>query len=157
MSMRFSIRGGTVIRRELERLLDAYPEAMGAAIYQEGLAIEADAKARTPVDTGRLRASAFVTPPKRGEITQVMVRYPDSGPGESSILSVIATGDRRRVSVQVGYATDYAPYVHENLEAHHAVGEAKFLENAVNARTAGFAERVAANTKRLAEAGVGVK
>lgn len=31
-------------------------------------------------------------------------------------------------SVIVGYTQQYAIYVHENLEAHHPVGQAKFLE-----------------------------
>jgi len=34
----------------------------------------------------------------------------------------------KQPKVTVGYATDYAVYVHENLEAYHPVGEAKFLE-----------------------------
>jgi uncharacterized protein YyaL (SSP411 family) len=33
--------------------------------------------------------------------------------------------------VVVGYTADYAVYVHENLEAYHSVGQAKFLESAV--------------------------
>jgi hypothetical protein len=32
------------------------------------------------------------------------------------------------VSVIVGYTAAYAIYVHENLTAHHPVGQAKFLE-----------------------------
>lgn len=32
------------------------------------------------------------------------------------------------VSVVVGYTQSYAVYVHENLEAFHPVGQAKFLE-----------------------------
>lgn len=32
--------------------------------------------------------------------------------------------------VRVGYSADYAVYVHENMEAHHPVGQAKFLETA---------------------------
>lgn len=33
--------------------------------------------------------------------------------------------------VLIGYTAAYAPYVHENLDAYHKVGEAKFLEKAV--------------------------
>jgi hypothetical protein len=33
-----------------------------------------------------------------------------------------------RVSVVVGYTAYYAIFVHENMEAHHPVGQAKFLE-----------------------------
>lgn len=32
--------------------------------------------------------------------------------------------------VQVGYTAEYALHVHEDLEANHTVGNAKFLENA---------------------------
>lgn len=31
-------------------------------------------------------------------------------------------------SVIVGYTQNYAVYVHENMESHHPVGQAKFLE-----------------------------
>ena len=34
-----------------------------------------------------------------------------------------------RVSVHVGYTQNYAIYVHENLNAKHPVGKAKFLED----------------------------
>lgn len=34
----------------------------------------------------------------------------------------------KKVSVSVGYTQNYAIYVHEDLEAHHDVGQAKFLE-----------------------------
>lgn len=35
------------------------------------------------------------------------------------------------VSVVVGFTAAYAVYVHENLDAHHPVGQAKFLEEPV--------------------------
>lgn len=34
--------------------------------------------------------------------------------------------------VEVSFGTNYALYVHENLEAHHPEGEAKFLEKGSN-------------------------
>ena len=37
---------------------------------------------------------------------------------------------RSQPKVRVGYSAPYAVYVHENLEAHHPVGQAKFLEAA---------------------------
>lgn len=36
--------------------------------------------------------------------------------------------EQANVSVIVGYTQSYAIYVHENLEAYHKVGQAKFLE-----------------------------
>lgn len=38
----------------------------------------------------------------------------------------LRTNGKERLTV--GYSAPYAVYVHENLEAHHTVGEAKFLE-----------------------------
>lgn len=57
-----------------------------------------------PVDTGALRASGHVVPPKT---------------------------DREKVTVELAFggpAADYAVWVHENLDAHHNVGQAKYLE-----------------------------
>ncbi len=36
--------------------------------------------------------------------------------------------DNLNAAVLVGYTASYAIYVHENLEAYHEVGQAKFLE-----------------------------
>lgn len=40
--------------------------------------------------------------------------------------------DRKPLEVTVGAHTDYALFVHENLRAHHNVGQAKFLEDPAN-------------------------
>ena len=49
-----------------------------------------------------------------------------------------ALGKRAReakdVSVLVGYTQNYALFVHEDLEAHHPVGQAKFLEQPARER-----------------------
>ncbi len=57
--------GGTdkEVQRALEKVSKQYPEATWASLYQEGFAMAASAKKRTPVRTGRLRASAYVSPP----------------------------------------------------------------------------------------------
>lgn len=39
------------------------------------------------------------------------------------------TGDK--LEIVIGYKAPYAVYVHENLEAYHPVGQAKFLEVAI--------------------------
>lgn len=36
-----------------------------------------------------------------------------------------------KLGVSVGFSAAYAIYVHENLEAHHDTGQAKFLESAL--------------------------
>lgn len=50
-----------------------------------------------------------------------------------------------QTAVAVGYTQRYAIYVHENLEAHHPVGQAKYLEQP--ARELPLGEIIASNMK----------
>ena len=82
-----------------------------------------EAKRRTPVDTGELRASGHVT---MGETENGGVR------------AELAFG---------GPAAPYALTVHEDLEAFHKVGQAKFLESVLNESARYFLARVGAKIK----------
>jgi len=93
-------------------------KAIANSLYVECELIKTVSMKRTPVDTGVLRASHEVQKPKiEGE----------------DISCSIAVG---------GPAAPYAIYVHENLMAHHPVGQAKFLESAINDAKPGLSERV---------------
>jgi hypothetical protein len=50
-------------------------------------------------------------------------------------------GSKKRTTVM--YTAPHATFVHENLEAHHDNGEAKFLENATKAHRSDMAKIVA--------------
>ena len=96
-------------------------KAVGKAAYREGVTIMAEAKTLCPVDNGFLKASGHVRKPEY---------------------------DGPRVSVTIGFggvAEAYAVVQHENLEFHHTVGQAKYLEQP-------FAEAKDGMTARLAEA-----
>ena len=91
----------------------------GNALRAEGELIVTEAKRRTPVLTGVLRDSGHPIGP---EI------------------------DGRSVSVKLtfgGAASGYAIFVHENVAAHHHVGQSKFLESAVLEAAPYLAGRVA--------------
>lgn len=110
----------------LMALEGAVPEAMGTALYEfaEGDLLPL-AKERTPVDYGILRDSGLVKLPK---IT------------------------KDGVTVEIGFgggAAHYALWVHEDLEAKHEVGQAKFLESAINDLAGSFLPTVAANLARV--------
>jgi hypothetical protein len=82
------------------------PRELARALFQEAERVMAEAKRRTPVDTGALRSSGTVSAP---------------------------TADAGGFQVQLSFGGPSAPYglyVHEDLEAHHPVGQAKFLESA---------------------------
>jgi hypothetical protein len=115
------------IQRKLFELMAKARGAAAAALYQEGLAVDAESVKRTPVDTGRLRATHYVSPPtQRGA----------------------------HVVVEIGNGTEYAIHVHERTELHHKTGEAKFLQNAMNARKAGMLERLAKRTAANIKRGI---
>jgi hypothetical protein len=95
------------------------PQVVANALYAEGQIEMTEAKRRTPVDTGELRASGYV--------------------GEPEIRG-------RRVTVDMGFggaASEYAVYVHEDLEALHPVGQAKYLESTLLESAPHMANRVA--------------
>jgi hypothetical protein len=98
---------------------------MERALYEFALGrVMPLAKERTPVEFGTLRDSGLVDPPTSG------FGY---------------------VKVELGFggaASAYAIYVHEDLDAHHDVGQAKFLSSAMDDTAADFLEEVGANFAR---------
>lgn len=127
--MTLKIAGLKGLTARLNGLAKSAPREAAAALYQEGLALQALAVSKTPVDTGRLRASAGVSPPeRRGNVVEVFVYF----------------------------GTNYAVYVHERLDVHHPVGEAKFLENAARERAPGFRDRMADRIRANLESGTAV-
>ena len=103
----------SLLKAKIDATTEAIIEATRASIYQEGLAIMAISVRKTPVRYGRLRASAFVHPPKR------------------------------ELEAVVGYGVEYALPVHEMTEANFTTGEARFLEKAMNERSRGYEKRLA--------------
>jgi hypothetical protein len=59
-------------------------------------------------------------------------------------------------SVRVGYTASYAVYVHEDLTAHHTVGQAKFLLDPARALAKELGTIVATARKRGASTGQGL-
>jgi len=100
--------------RRIDGAKEQIIDAVRASIYQEAQGIIAKSVRNTPVDTGRLRASAFATLPEEKEI-------------ESTI----------------GHSVEYALAVHESTEMQFVTGGAKFLERAINDRRQGYEERLA--------------
>jgi hypothetical protein len=70
---------------------------------------------QTPVDTGALRASGRVT-----------------------LIGAVGP----KFIVELGYHTNYAAAVHEDLTAAHPVGKAKFLEDPVKAGVKAMERRI---------------
>lgn len=114
-----SMSGGDAMRQRLARIRTQFPNAVAEALFQEAQIELTEVKRRTPVDKGTLRASEHIIGPIiRGK----------------SIYVLIAAG---------GPAAPYAIYVHENLDAFHKVGQAKYIESVILESRPYMAARVA--------------
>lgn len=105
--------------KRLKQLQEQLPDEFGNALRQEAEIEATEIKKRTPVETGALRASIQVEGPIR---------------------------DGRKVTCKIsagGPAEPYALVVHEDLEAYHKVGEAKYIERPLAESAPHLAERVA--------------
>jgi hypothetical protein len=96
------------------------PNAVGRAMYEEFSIELTEAQQRTPVDTGALRRSAFITQPEQEADGAITMRMGFGGP-----------------------AAPYAVFVHEDLNALHPIGQAKFLESTLNESAPYMAGRIA--------------
>lgn len=127
MSMRFRLLGIGQFKSRLERVHSRFPTAVEKALREEAEIEMTESKRRVPVDTGVLRASGHVTP----------TQY-----------------DGRTISVALVYggaADQYAIVVHEDEEAFHKVGQAKYLESVLHESEPYMGKRIAArvNLERL--------
>jgi hypothetical protein len=102
--MGFELRGVAEMDANMRRIAAAVEGAKGGALYRRAEAISTASDPLVPVDYGILKNSRFVDKPQQ---------------------------DGNTVSVRLGYGGAAAPYaaiVHEDMEAHHDVGQAKYLE-----------------------------
>lgn len=107
LNMQLQLQGTEALQATLRSAGPLAGEAMKAGLYEAAESIMTEAKSRTPVDTGTLVNSGAVLPP-------------------------VVEGTHFEVTMGFGgAASDYALIQHENLEYHHNVGQAKYLEGPV--------------------------
>lgn len=103
---------------KLAAIVVSNPMRVGIALYQEALIEEQESRRRTPVKKGVLKGSHETDKPK-------------------------ISGMDISVTIRVGGpAAPYAVHVHENLEAYHPNGQAKFLESTIRESAKHMASRV---------------
>lgn len=114
------IVGADQVFDKADKALDEIVARTAEALQARAAAVRDAAAADCPVRTGALQQSAYASP--------VAV--------ESGALTV-----------EVGFKVEYAPEVHERLEAVHRAGHAKFLEQAAHAEGATLAQSIADTAK----------
>jgi hypothetical protein len=119
----FDLKGTADVQGKIAAALLTMRDKAEAALSQVAEQEMTESKKRVPVDTGTLRDSGHVQQPER---------------------------DAEGISVTMGYggaAEDYAIVQHENLEFHHKVGQAKFLESVLQESAPYLLERIAKRIK----------
>jgi len=105
--------------RGLRRAMVVAPQQFADALVEEGLIEVAECQAVTPVDTGNLRDGIHLEGPMQ----------------EGNRIYVLVATDPAQ--------DDYALIVHEDLDAFHAVGGPKYIENPLRESAPYLADRVA--------------
>lgn len=108
--IQLEIKGDGPIVAELRRMQKICPPAAASTIYAFATRVMRESVKRTPTSTGELKDSAYVTMP-----------------------STTST----RLSIELGYGSEHAVQVHEDTEASHDDGEAKFLQKALDGARSG--------------------
>lgn len=129
--MRFEVEGLSDLLTTLGSMDSRVLHAAKEALVIEGETVMTRAKRLTPVDTGALRSSGRVQAPVLESPTRASVTLGFGGP-----------------------AKVYAIYVHEDLNARHRVGQAKFLEQPVREAASRFARNVSAHVSSRLKRGM---
>jgi hypothetical protein len=93
---------------------------------------------------------------RRGALAESVEEFGDVELGESAKLVPVKTGELKesryrgkakfagnKITVLLGYTAPHAQTVHEDMEAFHRVGQAKYLEQPLNESAPYFPSRVA--------------
>lgn len=117
--MNLKVKGLNEVRARLRAIAKKSPSVVGRALFDEAEIEATEAKKRTPVDTGALRASIHVTPPT-------------------------TTGRLVRVEIVAGGpAVPYALIVHEDEEAFHKVGGPFYISSVLKESERHMLQRIA--------------
>lgn len=110
------------MQSKVARIAKQFPDQVAAAVTEEAEIEATEVRRRTPVATGALKGTIHVVPPERtGFAGRVIEAYVVAG----------------------GVAAPYALIVHEDLEAFHPVGQAKYLESVILESRPFMGERIA--------------
>jgi hypothetical protein len=125
-TVRLQVSGQAELTSAIRKARKRFPEAFAGALYRLGVRILANALPRTPVEFGPLRASGYVSPPRKSD----------------------------EPSVEIGFGTRYAVVQHQSPGFRHPRGgEAFYLRNAIDALTPSALVMLARDAAALAASG----
>lgn len=136
----------TSFEKNLQKVGENLQANMDKGLLQAALLLQRESQRLVPVDTGALKNSATV---RRIEGKE--------GLGKKIInfgRKLIGKKAKKDFGYEVGYSQSYAVWVHENVTAHHPVGQAKFLEQPARALRGELGRIVALEMKAKSNQGV---
>lgn len=141
-----TLTGMDALNANLRRLSgDELRLAVEQGLFEIGSIMEGDAKELVPVDTGNLRDSGFT-------ITSRLQRLgPTAEVSGEAQASVEEGGTINAVVGFGGPSAEYAIVQHERTDFHHRIGQAKYLETAVNGQVDEIAPTIAARVQDMIE------
>lgn len=99
--------GESKVLKNLNEALSKINNKTAKSLAQVGILVKGRSQALTPVDTGNLKAGHYTS----------------------------LGGSKNNPIVEIGLTAPYAVPVHEDLNANHPTGQAKFLEQGLNMST----------------------
>lgn len=116
------------LSKEITKIKGRTKKGLLAAAYY----IKLKSQEKTPVDHGLLKASHYVSDGEQGFFSKnIIAEIGIGGTGAVSEDQFDASAVNLENAAELGASVNYAIYVHEDLNAEHAHGQAKFLENAM--------------------------
>lgn len=116
MAFEVTVTGMAEVRRSLLALVEQLPARAAVGLNEVAEETMTDAKQHTPVKFGTLKRSG----------------------------TVHKHATAADLTAALSFGTEYAVFVHERTELRHTVGEAKFLEHALQRAALTMAEKIAA-------------
>lgn len=126
LKLKLEVTGHQAMSRRMLKLAALAPSSAAIALNEVAEETMTDSKEHTPVEFGVLKGSGHV--------------FQHATPA--------------RMEAKLAYGTEYAIYVHERTELRHEVGEAKFLENALNRTSSTIAKRITSKMRAIMAGGL---
>lgn len=136
------VKGLDTVLKNLNKQIKSIEGDIGKGLILGMSLTKADSMKNTPVDTGNLKGSHYLVF-NTGEVQQDTSFNTKTKSGQkvasqhaghvSESMSDIKS--KRGPTAEIGCTAFYAEAVHENLEASHITGEAKFMEKAIRKNT----------------------
>ena len=127
----FRMVGGDAVKARMKVAAKSMAAAEKRGRIKGGFHLQRQAQKMVPIDKGFLRASAVTVWPNKGGSSPKKLKGKMASDHQREVAESKARTQLEK-TIEVLFTSYYAVYVHEDMEANHTVGEAKYLEKPLN-------------------------